>query len=238
MDSDKKTVSLSHSSGLRPSPRQGERWLLFDIGNVLVPFEPRRMSRALARGISHPEGQARIHDFLFGSESGGESRNRSLAQRRRGAAEYQLHDVWQELLQRGWLDLDYPAFREAACSIFEPLDERALSTMRSLKERGFRVALCSDTIHEHVEYLKGRYPALDELPEAEFFSFEVGFTKADPEFFRRIPPQTGSVPEHHLLIDDLSENLKTAEAIGMHTLRVKHRLQPEAVEEFLESHLW
>jgi putative hydrolase of the HAD superfamily len=66
---------------------------------------------------------------------------------------------------------------------------------------------------------------MSELPFAQHFdvfveSFVEGCRKPDPEIYLRTLDRMRSDPSRTAMLDDLGENLKTAQALGMITHRV------------------
>lgn len=67
--------------------------------------------------------------------------------------------------------------------------------------------------------VRGRY-MLDNLPYAEHFdalfhSWQIGYAKPDPEFFRHIVEALGVEPGEAVFVDDLSANVRGAREAGL-----------------------
>ena len=67
------------------------------------------------------------------------------------------------------------------------------------------------------DYLSEVYPLIREFDDY-VLSHQVGHLKPDPEIYRRAIQQSGASPEESLFVDDLVENVKGAEQMGIRGL--------------------
>ena len=145
--------------------------------------------------------------------------------------------AWSRL-ERGELTLEqfYPAFdadcsaagqrisarvlmsRVAAATIPRPA---MLEAIRCIRTRGLLVgAITNNWIAED-----GATAALRPQFDAFIESSVVGLRKPDPRIFELACSQLGVGPAEAIFLDDIGSNLKTARALGMHTIKVE---APEA----------
>ncbi|MCJ7579430.1 MAG: HAD family phosphatase [Candidatus Aminicenantes bacterium] len=88
--------------------------------------------------------------------------------------------------------------------------------LKSLRQR-YKLVLCSNTDVERFEFVKQKFP------EILFFdkyvvSYEVGFMKPHPRIYEAALEEAGTRPEESVFIDDIEENTKAAEKLGLHTI--------------------
>jgi HAD superfamily hydrolase (TIGR01509 family) len=200
--------------------QQAARWVLCDLGNVLVDFDHLRAAQGFLGHIrSQPAGsriQGRdLHAFLFGPGPEGISRNRLLELGRR-----ELGDVRAEMCVLFGITIGEETFEELWSSIFEEFKPESLECLAKVRTAGGRVAICSNTNRAHWDFLCRKLPALTSLADECFLSFRMGVAKPSPEYFRQIAGTTHAPPEDHLLVDDLSENLEAARRAGMRGILV------------------
>lgn len=217
---------------------QGERWVLFDLGNVVIPFNHNRVAKALEPLLNKQfrQGTTRrnIHNFFFDSE-GDEPRNTQLD---RGVTT--LTKVHRDFSRRFNSNISYGKFESIWCSIFEPMDPTALSCLARVRELGLKVGICSNTNRAHWNYLRKMYPKLARSAHACFLSFDeqIKAVKSDPFFFEKVAKMTECPIEDHLLIDDMSANLGPAKAAGMQVMQVQRSLTCKDVEDVLKELHW
>lgn len=84
-------------------------------------------------------------------------------------------------------------------------------------KRNHRVIALSNTNEMQFDYLSEVYPLIREFDDY-VLSHQVGHLKPDPEIYRRAIQQSGASPEESLFVDDLVENVKGAEQMGIRGL--------------------
>lgn len=225
------TIGKEHFVKLR-----GERWVLFDLGNVVIPFNHNRVAKGLEPYLSKQiqQGTTRpsIHNFFFDSE-GDEPRNTQLD---RGVTT--LTKVHRDFCRRFKCNISYSKFDSIWCSIFEPMDPAAMSCLSKARKLRMKVGICSNTNQAHWNYVRKLYPKLVKSADECFLSFEIKTVKSDPLFFEKVAKVTECPIEDHLLIDDMSSNLEPAKASGMQVMQVQRSLTYEDVEDVLRELHW
>jgi putative hydrolase of the HAD superfamily len=113
-------------------------------------------------------------------------------------------------------------------------EERLISAVRAARQAGVRTGLISNSWGTSIYDPE----ALEGLFDVVIISGEVGLHKPQPEIYRLAADRLGLEPEECVFVDDLRENVRGAEAVGMTT--VLHR-DPDAtvarLEELLELSL-
>ena len=113
------------------------------------------------------------------------------------------------------VDAQAPSLEHLWNGIFQPQKEN-LEIFERVR-RTHRVAIVSNTNPAHARHLETICPALLKC-DRRFYSFEVGLRKPDPAIFRMALEAMGARPGHTLFVDDLEENVRAADAIGIQTI--------------------
>ena len=216
--------------------------VLFDVGNVLINFDHRVISRRL---VSHaPKNrqsntlQDKLHGFIFGTA---ELPSRTIRLDRGENAISTLRDA---LIKEFDLTVSDSDFETIWSSIFaDRLNGDTIHCLNRLLEGGLNVAFCSNTNSAHWKALLAMQPELSALSDRItcFLSHELGKLKADPGFFDIIAERTGCANDCHLLIDDLADNCAAAESVGMHAI-VFNPANPgesiRSIDSFVNTNGW
>jgi putative hydrolase of the HAD superfamily len=175
--------------------------VIFDIGGVIV-----RVNVARAMGVA----------------GGGAMRS---PQRVWAAIEADpLWKDWQEgrIEPREWhrhlseklgSPLDFEAFCDAWNRVLEPEPIIGDEVFREL-DRRCRLALLSNTDPIHVAHMEKNFSFMRYFP-VRIYSCRVGACKPAPEIYRRALAETGVAAGEAMYIDDLEENVRAANEIGM-----------------------
>jgi putative hydrolase of the HAD superfamily len=107
-------------------------------------------------------------------------------------------------------------------------EERLISAVRAARAAGVRTGLISNSWGTSIYDPE----ALEDLFDVAIISGEVGLHKPQPEIYLLAAERLGLEPEECVFIDDLRENVRGAEAVGM--TAVLHR-DPDATVARLEE---
>lgn len=209
----------------------GQRWVLFDLGNVLLSFDHRRVSRKLADCLisdSNTTLERELFNFIFSKSENSPSRNSLLD---RGNQE--LIWLYDELRRQFNVPLAYADFEEIWQSIFDPPTTAVRQCFREVQRSGVKIGICSNTNASHWQKACFLLPELKDPAITRFLSFEQNSVKTDPGFFEKIIERTFRPAPEHLMIDDLDENINAAAAAGLRTLRCTHPLTAPEVMQIL-----
>ena len=104
------------------------------------------------------------------------------------------------------------------------VDNRVLKFISQLK-KNYRVYLMSDTIdaHDEVNSRRGIYDFFDKV----FVSHKEKLRKSNTQAFVNVLKKTKSQPDETILIDDLKENVKKAEELGIKGITYRNLRQLE-----------
>lgn len=176
--------------------------VIFDIGNVLIEWQPERH-----------------YDRVIGEE-----------RRREMFAAVDLHAM-NDRVDRGENFRDMvvetaeanPAFRDEILLwhddwllMASPAIPRSVTLLRNLRRRGVAVFALSNFGIETFDIAKPEYPFLTEF-DRSYISGHMGVTKPDAEIYARVEADCGLAPEVLLFADDRADNIAAAATRGWQT---------------------
>lgn len=95
------------------------------------------------------------------------------------------------------------------------LQEGMLDILKGLKEKKFKLLLCSNSSRRMIEIWDSKYDFLKYFDDV-ILSEDVKVNKPEPEMFREIIDRNNNVlPQNILFIDDKDENVLASEAEGL-----------------------
>ena len=101
------------------------------------------------------------------------------------------------------------------------LDLELVAFIRSLRPH-YKTGLISNAWSDLREYIGKK--KFEDVFDHMVISAEVGLTKPDPKIYQIALDQLGVSPNEAVFVDDFSENVKSAQAVGMSAI---HFLEPE-----------
>ena len=179
--------------------------VVFDLGEVLIPWNPRSLYRKVFADEAEMErflGEVCTHAWNVQQDGG-----RSIAD---GTALLIERFPHQEALIRVFYDRWSEMLGEAV--------EGSVHLVHELKARGHRLLALTNWSAETFPRARPLYPVLDEF-EGIVVSGQEGITKPDPRIYRLLCDRYGVVPAQALFIDDSPANVLGAEAIGMEAIQ-------------------
>jgi 2-haloacid dehalogenase len=179
--------------------------VVFDLGGVLIDWNPRHLYRSLfddeaemERFLAEVTTQAWNHE---------QDRGRPFAE---AIAELTRdHPEQAELIEAYWDR--WPEM------LGEPFPE-TVKVLAALRASGVRLLALTNWSAETFPVAVPRYPFLDWF-EAVIVSGEVELVKPDPAIFRLLVDRHGLEPSQTVLIDDTIANVQAAAALGFRAIR-------------------
>jgi len=173
--------------------------IIFDLGNVILPFDHIEVSRKIAEmyGLEHGFVHKALYnwEFLKPFEEG------------RITPEEFVERCSQQLgvtLEPAW-------FKETWCDMFR--ENTAVIEMIEELRRRYRLVLLSNASAWHIEHIRERYSVLD-LFDDHIYSFETGCMKPNRAIFERaVELSSGSGPVAY--IDDVEAFVIAARELGI-----------------------
>ncbi|HZT65307.1 MAG TPA: HAD family phosphatase [Acidimicrobiales bacterium] len=179
---------------------------MFDLGGVLVDWDPRHLYRALFGGdtaaMEHFLGHVCTHDWHYQHDLG-----RPMSET---CAELAAAHPGQEPLIWAWRD-------RAEEMIGAPI-EGTVEVLRKVRARGVPCYALSNWPLETFHLCRRRFGFLS-LFDGIVISGEEGVAKPDPEIFRRLIGRYGLRPEATVFVDDHPAHVETAAGLGFRTIR-------------------
>lgn len=180
--------------------------IVFDLGNVLLTFDPRRLMERLT-------GDPRIAEWVYRAVI------QSPEWRRLDSGLLTIDTARAIYLQRH-PDMSEPIrmFFEHWLEMFQPIAE-TVPLIEELRQRGYKLYVLSNFIRESFEYVSS-LPRFDFLNRFDgiVVSFELGMAKPDIEIYRHLIETYQLNPEETLFIDDLKQNVEGAKEAGLRTI--------------------
>jgi HAD superfamily hydrolase (TIGR01509 family) len=201
------------------------RWILLDLGKVLIPFNHDKVATEIWEFLTNTEPSREwnandFDSFLFKEKLEGGTRNELLETNDHGIE--WLHD---EFCTRFSCNFPFDQFRAIWNNIFSKEHPEAKTFIHKMQDRGISVAICSNTNESHWAWIEQNYANLIGMANRLFLSFRIGSRKPDPKFFREICLQTHLPPWHHVLMDDREENVEGALRAGLRAERFRGSFQ-------------
>lgn len=181
--------------------------ILFDLGNVILPFDVTRLARRLTAFSSLKTEE--IVKKLWNDHIA-----EPFETGRMSPDEYFTHISEACGFQNFRFDDFLPLFNE----IFDE-DKAVVELIINLKNN-YKLGLISNTNAIHVTYIKSNFPQLGHF-DRHFFSNEVGYRKPHEAIYRLALDHFNSNPQETLFIDDYEINVAAARQLGIHAIHYK-----------------
>ncbi|HUE27236.1 MAG TPA: HAD family phosphatase [Solirubrobacteraceae bacterium] len=124
-----------------------------------------------------------------------------------------LKSLAEELSGRLGRPVELHGFGERYLEHLHP-NERLIEFMRELRERGYRMAICTNNVREWERLWRAKLP-VDEIFEVVVDSAFVGTRKPERRIYEITLERLGVAPEEALLVDDVEINCDAAREFGM-----------------------
>jgi 2-haloacid dehalogenase len=176
--------------------------VIFDIGNVLIEWQPERfydaeIGEARRRALFEAIDLHAVNDRVDGGAPFRETIYAAAERVPDWSAEIRMwHDRWSEMAS--------------------PAIEGSVALMRALRARGVPVYALSNFGVENFAVAETTYPFLGEF-DRRFISAHLGVTKPHPRIYEIVEEATGHAPGTLLFADDRHDNVATAAARGWRT---------------------
>lgn len=180
--------------------------ILFDLGNVLLYFDPGKALKEMAKHLNPLTAlllAAKKNEFM--KELRGEA---DLLETGRMTIE----QFFSRLKGKIGLNLEFEQFKVIWNDIFSPNHE-VLALARDLSMR-HPCYILSNTNEPHFKFVLERYPELA-FAKGHAVSYELGVLKPAREFFDKALAHLGLQAGECVFIDDLPENVEGAKQAGI-----------------------
>ena len=190
------------------------RNIVFDIGNVVVRWDPALIS---ARTFGEAEATVELTRSIFADPL--------WYQLMRGEiTEVEAKRAYCLRLLREPAKLDELFFH---IKDHQELIPGTVDLMQRLARAGYRVFALSDNVREIVIHLRERYDFWQHF-EGVVISAELGWLKPDPRIFGHLLDSFALDPAETVFLDDVAGNVEGARAVNMHAIQFIDAHQAEA----------
>jgi 2-haloacid dehalogenase len=192
--------------------------VLFDLGNVLIRWDPRNHYRD--RFATEAEMEAFLSEVAPGSWNHEMDMGKPFA---------------QAIAERTLLFPDYADLLAEWKSQWErmlggAIDE-SVTLLEELRTEGYRVAALTNWSAETYPVARQRFPFLGWFEDVVISGVE-GIAKPDPRMFALALERTGFEASRTVFIDDYRPNIDAARTLGLHAI---HFASPEQCREELRA---
>lgn len=173
--------------------------IIFDLGNVILPFNPMRPGRVLGEraGISTIEALKIIY--------------RNNLERKFELGKLDGEQFTSKVADALGIDLEPGSFHDLWVDMFDE-NEAVSKIVRQLKPH-HRLVLLSNINPWHWHYARDRFPILSEF-DAVVLSYEVGVLKPHPLIYR-VALEKAGLAKQVIFIDDMEINAAGAQVLGI-----------------------
>jgi glucose-1-phosphatase len=180
--------------------------VLFDLGNVILPFSHFQIAEKLFRVSESDDFQdpSKIFSDLFDLENGAVNVYES--------GKTSSEEFFGSLKKRFRLLISFEEFAPIWNEIFTE-NEAVSGIVRSLKGKK-KLGLLSNTNPLHFDYALSKFPIL-RIFDKWILSHEVGFKKPAREIFQTAIEWAGVEPEKILFVDDTKGHVDAALSLGL-----------------------
>ena len=185
--------------------------IILDMGNVLLEWNKDK----ILRGVVKTEKDFMILDKAIFQSGLWERLDLGTLSREELVLKVvsMIGSIYQEKVQE--VVWNWPSYIEIYTEVF-PLLVR-------LKEKGHRIFVLSNTSPVFYELLEEQLSPLDEILDGFVLSCDIKAIKPDPKMFEEILHKYQLDPVNCIFLDDVKDNTKMAESLGIKAYQVKHR---------------
>jgi len=185
--------------------------IILDMGNVLLEWNKDK----ILRGVVKTEKDYMILDKAIFQSGLWERLDLGTLTREELVLKVisMIGSIYQEKVQE--VVWNWPSYIEIYMEVF-PL-------LVHLKEKGHRIFVLSNTSPVFYELLEEQLSPLNEILDGFVLSCDIKAIKPDPKMFEEILHKYQLDPANCIFLDDVKDNTKTAESLGIKAYQVKHR---------------
>lgn len=177
--------------------------ILFDLGNVVVKFDPAIAEEGYSRHGKIKKGA--LVDYIMDSDNGNKYMEGKLTSSK----------FYMMTCRKFRLDIKFNDFYNIWNSIFFPYPEME-KMVRALKQKytDIKLILLSNTNEQHYDFLRREYPVLD-LFDLHVVSHEVGAQKPKAKMFKEALSSAETLPKETFYTDDRDDLIEAARILGI-----------------------
>jgi putative hydrolase of the HAD superfamily len=195
------------------------RHIIFDLGGVLITFDPRKFLLDL---FPDPQTGEAMYALIFQS--------REWTDLDRGRLSIQ--EAKEIFIERApSLETSIHQFDRCWMHMFHPIPE-TVAILQELHDHGYPLYALSNFIRESFEFLRPSFSFFD-LFTAMVLSYRIGHVKPEPQIYEHLLLAHKLEPEECLFIDDMEQNVEGARSAGIHSILF---VSPQQLQSELRNH--
>ena len=185
--------------------------IILDMGNVLLEWNKDK----ILRGVVKTEKDFMILDKAIFQSGLWERLDLGTLTREELVLKVvsMIGSIYQEKVQE--VVWNWPSYIEIYTEVF--------TLLVRLKEKGYRIFVLSNTSPVFYELLEEQLSPLNEILDGFVLSCDIKVVKPDPKMFEEILHKYQLDPVNCIFLDDVKDNTKMAESLGIKAYQVKHR---------------
>lgn len=203
--------------------------ILYDLGNVILPFTHYQIAEKLSRFSQKEEFQdsRKLFSYLFNFENG--------AINGYEVGKVSTLEFFQSLKEELRLILSYEEFIPIWNDIF--LENQEVSETILSQKGKWRLGLLSNTNPLHFDYVLSKFPIV-RVFDRWILSHEVGFKKPAIEIFQKAIEWASAEPGKILFIDDMKKHVEVAMSLGLQGIHFVSapQLKEELKKKLIDPH--
>jgi len=199
--------------------------ILYDLGNVILPFNHYQIAEKLSRFSQKKElrDPHEIFSYLFDLQEG--------IINRFDVGKLSPREFFQSIKENLGLSLSFDEFIPIWNDIF--VEDQEVSQIILSQKGRWRLGLLSNTDALHFTYILSKFPIMRAF-DKWILSYEVGFKKPAIEIFQTAIEWASVEPRKILFIDDIKKHVEVAISLGMQGI---HFISAEQLRKELMFHL-
>ncbi|KJY70744.1 HAD family hydrolase [Vibrio coralliilyticus] len=181
------------------------RNIVFDVGNVIVRWDPLEITR---RAFVESEDHEQLAKAIFQSQTWADL-NKGLISETKAKTQY------QQII----------GLSERECELLfyyikqtQRLIVGSVELIQNIKSAGYGTYALTDNVHEIVSYLKSTY-SFWSLFDGAVVSADVGMLKPQPEIYHLLLNKFDLIASETVFIDDMLYNVEGAKSVGMYAIQ-------------------
>lgn len=180
---------------------------VFDLGNVILPFDHRQIPSRLYNWSKKKEGftPEEMFSYMFDLEDG------LINQYEEGYMSSQ--EFFEVIRKRYSLEMDFDDFKNIWAPIFEE-DQAVNRIILDLKNKEYPLFILSNTNELHFTYIKEKYPIVHVFDDW-ILSYKVHAKKPKKKIYDEIFKRMDVAGDEVFYIDDTEHYIERAKAYGL-----------------------
>lgn len=188
--------------------------IMFDLGNVVVPYKINEAMRAFYRVFRLKRIKKDDMKDILASEKS--ERLRLIREYEKGMSRKEFFEEIGKMYRMPFSQRIGKIAERATYTFFKPINAEIENTIKQLRHN-YSLAVISNIVKPHREYVLKRYP-VQELFDYFFFSCDIGMRKPDTKIFSFALEKMNIKPHEALFIDDYKKNVDAARSIGINSI--------------------